>query len=64
VDHFYVVRLAPTLFGEWTLMREWGRIGSPGTVRTTSFAQQQEAQKAEQRAIKRRLSNGYTERAA
>ena len=40
--------------------REWGRIGSPGTVRTTSFERQQDAQKAEQSIIKRRLSHGYT----
>lgn len=23
----------PNLFGEWVLLREWGRIGSPGRVR-------------------------------
>jgi predicted DNA-binding WGR domain protein len=61
---FYFVQLAPTLFGEWTLCREWGRSGSPGTVRLTSFERFEEAQKAEARAIKRRLQHGYTERAA
>ena len=25
--------LMPNLFGEWTVMREWGRIGSPGRLR-------------------------------
>ena len=30
---FYVLRTLPTLFGEWVLLREWGRIGSPGRVR-------------------------------
>jgi predicted DNA-binding WGR domain protein len=64
LHRFYIVRLAPTLFGEWALVREWGRSGSPGTVRSRSFQQVQEAQKAEQRAIKRRLAHGYTERAA
>jgi predicted DNA-binding WGR domain protein len=64
LHRFYVVNLGPTLFGEWTLAREWGRIGSPGTVRTTSFERQQDAQKAEQRIIKRRLSHGYTVPAA
>jgi predicted DNA-binding WGR domain protein len=58
---FYAVSVAPTLFGEWALVREYGRIGSPGTVTTTSFAQQQEAEKAERRAIKRRLAHGYSE---
>ena len=61
---FYIVRTAPTLFGEWSLVREWGRLGSPGTVRATTFEQEQEAQQLEQRSIKRRLAHGYTERAA
>jgi predicted DNA-binding WGR domain protein len=64
LHRFYVVRLAPTLFGDWTLLREWGRSGSPGTVRLTSFEQFDEAQKAQARAIKRRLQHGYSERAA
>ena len=25
---FYTMALQPTLFGEWALLREWGRIGS------------------------------------
>jgi len=30
---FYKLDVQPTLFGEWSLIREWGRIGSAGTVR-------------------------------
>jgi predicted DNA-binding WGR domain protein len=59
LHRFYVVNLGPSLFGEWTLWREWGRIGSPGTVRTTSYERQQDAHEAEQRIIRRRLSHGY-----
>ena len=33
---FCVVQVAPTLFG-WAVMREWGRIGAPGTVRQDWF---------------------------
>jgi predicted DNA-binding WGR domain protein len=33
INRFYVVQVMPSLFGEWTVMREWGRRGSPGTVR-------------------------------
>ena len=29
---FYLMQTTPTLFGEWSLVREWGRIGSPGHV--------------------------------
>lgn len=35
---FYAMTAIPTLFGEWAVMREWGRIGSPGTVRTDIHA--------------------------
>jgi predicted DNA-binding WGR domain protein len=33
IDRFYVVDIMPTLFGEWAVLREYGRRGSPGTVR-------------------------------
>jgi predicted DNA-binding WGR domain protein len=42
------------------LTREWGRSGSPGTVRVTSFENFEEAQKAERRAIMQRLRHGYS----
>jgi predicted DNA-binding WGR domain protein len=40
-------------------MREWGRRGSPGTVRLSSYQCRDEAQIAEQRTIRRRLAYGY-----
>ena len=48
----HIVDVTPTLFGEWTLVREWGRRGSPGTVRLNEA-------ETEQRTIKRRLQRGY-----
>ena len=59
IDRFYLVDITPTLFGEWALVREWGRRGSPGTVRLSSYAMRNEAETAEQRTIKRRLQRGY-----
>ena len=35
---FYLLRLAPTLFGEWSLIREWGRIGQQGRMVLDTFA--------------------------
>jgi predicted DNA-binding WGR domain protein len=56
-----VVNVTPTLFGERAvLLREWGRRGSPGTLRLESHRRHEEAQAAEQRTIKRRLERGYT----
>jgi predicted DNA-binding WGR domain protein len=60
---FYVVTVVPELFGGWSVVREWGRIGSPGTLRSVSFMQEQEARTAEQRSIRERLRHGYTMRA-
>jgi predicted DNA-binding WGR domain protein len=59
IDRFYVVDITPTLFGEWAVLREWGRRGSPGTMRLDSYGRREEAQSAEQRTIKRRLQRGY-----
>ena len=30
---FYQMYVTPGIFGDWSLVREWGRVGSPGTVR-------------------------------
>jgi predicted DNA-binding WGR domain protein len=59
IKRFYIVDITPTLFGEWALVREWGRRGSPGTVRLSSYAMRNEAETAEARTIKRRLEHGY-----
>ena len=60
IDRFYVVQVMPTLFGDWTVLREWGRRGYPGTVRLSSYQRRNDAETAEQRTIKRRLQRGYT----
>jgi predicted DNA-binding WGR domain protein len=59
IDRFYVVQVSPSLFGDWTVLREWGRRGSPGTVRLTTYQRRNEAETAEQRTIGRRLQRGY-----
>jgi predicted DNA-binding WGR domain protein len=59
VNRFYIVAVTPTLFGEWAVLREWGRRGSPGTLRLETWRRRQDAQLAEQRTIKRRLQRGY-----
>lgn len=56
---FYAVSVAPTLFGDWALVHEWGRIGSPGTVRTHWFASEGEAEEAHARLAARKVRRGY-----
>lgn len=56
---FYMLHLAPTLFGEWELVAEWGRIGSPGTVRRQSFATEAEAVAAMAHRARKKRGRGY-----
>ena len=37
MERFYKLFVQPTLFGGWSLVREWGRIGRPGTVRIEMY---------------------------
>jgi len=37
VRRFYAMHIAQILFGQWDIVTEWGRIGSPGTVREQLF---------------------------
>jgi predicted DNA-binding WGR domain protein len=57
---FYSVQIVPTLFGEWSVMREWGRVGSPGRVTLESFPTEHEAQRAERRSLRTRELHGYS----
>jgi predicted DNA-binding WGR domain protein len=56
---FYAVQVVPTLFGSWALVREWGRIGSPGTLRTDWFATEEEAETARARLVRQKIRRGY-----
>jgi predicted DNA-binding WGR domain protein len=51
--------VTPTLPGEWPLLREWGSSGLPGTVRSRTFACEEEARRAERAGIRRRERHGY-----
>ena len=35
---YYRMQIVRGLFGNWGLVREWGRIGTPGRVRTHTLA--------------------------
>jgi predicted DNA-binding WGR domain protein len=43
VSRFYRMSVMPNLFGEWTLYREWGRIGQGGQVRMDWFPDEGQA---------------------
>jgi predicted DNA-binding WGR domain protein len=56
---FYALSVQPTLFGEWTVVREWGRIGSPGQVRTSLFPTAEMADGAMQKTLRHKERRGY-----
>lgn len=59
VARFWLAAVTPTLLGGWALLREWGRLGSPGTVSSRSFEREEEARRAERAGIRRRERHGY-----
>lgn len=57
---FYRASVAPTLFGDWVLIREWGRIGSPGGQRMEEwFGVQSSATAALARLVAAKRRKGY-----
>ncbi|MFD1156703.1 WGR domain-containing protein [Roseovarius aestuarii] len=57
---FYVMQVTRTLFGEWCLIREWGRIGSAGGQRMTDYVtSREEAQAAHTKLSKQKCRRGY-----
>ena len=56
---FYSLALATSLFGEWGVRREWGRIGATGRGRTDWYAEAQEAECALQSLLRAKKRRGY-----
>ncbi len=56
---FYALHIAPTLFGGWDLVREWGRIGSPGTLRIDPFETREETERAFLCIAQKKRKRGY-----
>ncbi|ETX26525.1 WGR domain-containing protein [Roseivivax isoporae] len=43
---FYHLEIVPGLFGDWGLVREWGRIGWRGRMRTDWYDSEADAKNA------------------
>lgn len=56
---FYTMHLAPTLFGDWSLVREWGRLGSAGTLRFDPHPTEHAAMSAFDTIKLAKLKRGY-----
>lgn len=59
VARFYQLAVLPNLFGEWTLVREWGRIGQGGRIRLDCFTTQEQALAALLALEDRKRQRGY-----
>ena len=53
------INVAPTLFDEWALIAEWGRIGQSGMVQTSTFADEASASAARTKRIAIKQRRGY-----
>ena len=59
MHRFYAVGVLPTLFGEWTVVAEWGRIGSSGRVQRSTYADEVSAMKALASRLADKSGRGY-----
>ena len=60
MHRFYQMFVIPGLFNDWSLVKEWGRVGSPGMVRNEWFTTEQEAEMVSQKIISKKIKKGYT----
>ena len=61
-DRFYHIQVSPTLFGEWSVVIEWGRMGCPGTVRFTNWPSEAAADERALQMAQKKLKTGYVRR--
>jgi predicted DNA-binding WGR domain protein len=59
IYRYYVLSVQPNLFGGWSLIHEWGRIGSPGRVRIDLCASLDEAREAYSRKLREKRRREY-----
>ena len=56
---FYLIQVVPGLFGQWGLLREWGRVGCPGKTRMDWYVTKEMAHKASEKLLESKLNRGY-----
>lgn len=59
MHRFYQLFVTPGLFDDWSLVKEWGRVGSPGIVRKEWFNTQDEAVVAGNKLCTVKYKKGY-----
>lgn len=51
--------VTPSLFDDWSLIKAWGRVGSPGTVRKEWLETQEEALVVRNKSCAAKCKKGY-----
>ncbi|MBL8658910.1 MAG: WGR domain-containing protein [Rhodospirillales bacterium] len=65
MQRYYRVSVTPALFGEFAMVREWGRIGRRGGSRMESwFASEEDARRSGQEMAEAKHRRGYRPLAA
>jgi predicted DNA-binding WGR domain protein len=59
IARYYVLAIEPSLFGDATLIREWGRLGRPGQRRVELYENQSYAAEALETWLERKRRRGY-----
>lgn len=59
---YYFMTILPTLFGDWSLIREWGRVGSGGRIRVEHHITQEAAIYSLLKWKKAKSRRGYEEK--
>lgn len=59
MHRFYQISVSPGILGDWSLVREWGRKGSPGTVKKDWYLSKEEAVEAGQQIMEAKRRKGY-----
>jgi len=56
---FYAIRITPTLFGDFALIRNWGRIGANGCIKEEWCSKESEALAKGLSYLKAKRGRGY-----
>ncbi len=58
---FYLLAIQPTLFGDVSLIRNWGRIGTSGQVKVETYDRPDDAHRAYRRLERVKRRRGYVD---
>ena len=56
---FYTLLIQQDLFGKWSLLRQWGRMGTKGQTQIDTFDSYEEACAVQDRLVKEKRRKGY-----